>query len=179
MCDNEPNSEVENTRRLLFQMDSIFHQRINFLLVVETIFFAAAATVFDHFWALFVMAASGIVISALFTFPNLKLYWRVTWLIERLKILDPSYADYIRLKESEPFDLRFGWITKCLFRVVRADKPTRSLDSGCLYTWWLLIVVSVAWVSLIIAGCHYSPSSKPNKSALPSKIEIPANAWPS
>jgi len=45
----------------------------------------------------------GTVTTVLFTFTNLKLYWRVTWLIEQLKVHSEFYADYLAIRDFEDF----------------------------------------------------------------------------
>ena len=77
-----PKYNRDNIERLLFQMDNMLHVRVNSLLLAESIFFLAAATVWQHLALVIIVGLLGIITTILFGFTNLKLYFRVIWLIK-------------------------------------------------------------------------------------------------
>src|SRR5262245_51046445 len=129
----------EEIRQLLFQMDGIFHNRINSLIVAETIFFAGAATAWTHRSLVVVLCVLGLMTTLGFTYTNLKLYWRLTWLISEYKKSSPLYRDYLELPGIADLSPGWGFVTRWLQHLssIGDDKgpQRRWLDTGWLYTW--------------------------------------------
>jgi len=142
--------------RLLFQHDNMLHSRVYYLLVAETVFFLAAASVYSHKVLLVGLCILGVVTTLVFTYTNLKLYWRVTWLIEEMRRHSPLYRDYIEMKGVREIEPGWGRITLRLMDwnapADGAKRPPRWLDTGFLYTWGLLIILVTAWVLLAAVG---------------------------
>jgi hypothetical protein len=145
--------------RLFFQMDNMLHTRVNSLLVAETVFFVAAATVWKDIALVLALCALGIVTTVLFTFTNLKLYWRVTWLIHQMRTYSHFYTDYIAMRGIRQSPGRWGRLTLWLMRVVASETPgkqqPRWLDSGWLFTWGLCIIAVSGWISLALVSVFF------------------------
>jgi len=141
----------DEIERLLFQMDNILHARVNYLLVAQSIFFLAGAAAWAEFLLVMVLFVLGTTTAVLFTFTNLKLYWRVTWLISKLMSHCQLYRHYIEMKDIEANPGNWGPITRHLMRRSILDgPPPRYLDTGFLYTWGLLWIMLVGWVLLVV-----------------------------
>lgn len=141
--------DANEIERLLFQMDQILHSRVGHTLVAESIFFVAAVTVWNSVVPLVLISILGVLITALFTVASLKLYVRVSWLIQQLKERRPSYRDYLALKGLDTS--RRGKLTSWFIRrISTADQP-RWMDTGWLYTWGLCIASAIGWIGLVLA----------------------------
>lgn len=141
---------------MFFQIDNLFHTRINSLLVAETIFFVAAATVWKDPALVLALCVLGVVTTVLFTFTNLKLYWRVIWLIEQLKEHSEFYADYLAIRGIRNPNLRWGPVTRWLLSIVAPEEPGRTmprwLDSGWLFTWGLGLIAVSGWIAIALVS---------------------------
>jgi hypothetical protein len=125
LMSEQPQYDRDSVERLLFQMDNMLHTRVNSLLLAETIFFLAAAAVWQHLGLLIIVALLGIITTILFGLTNLKLYFRVIWLIKQFKLLDTFYHDYLRMEGMRPEE----WDCLSRFVFVRVTPDwTRTSD---------------------------------------------------
>ena len=143
------NYDSADIRRLLFQMENLFHNRVSIYVLTETVFFIAAATVFENSVVLLILSLAGSGTAFLFTVANLKLYFRIVWLIGRLKEKSQLYNDYLQIKGENPDDWR--WSGSWIMRKMGEDQ-LKYFDSGWMFTWGLLIVFSLGWGSLAAYG---------------------------
>lgn len=159
MSDDQKKYDREEIERLFFQMDNMLHTRVNSLLVAETIFFVAAATVWKDIALVLALCVLGIVTTLLFTITNLKLYWRVTWLIEQMKRHSEFYTDYIAMRDIRQSPGRWGRVTLWLLQFVAPELPAkrqpRWLDTGWLYTWGLCFIAVAGWIALALVSTFF------------------------
>jgi hypothetical protein len=89
--------QVVSVRELLFHVNNVFHARVNLLLVAESIFFAAIATLWREQDSLikFVVCGLGMVMTLVLWFANATLYKRSNVLTEKLKNIDSIYKVYL------------------------------------------------------------------------------------
>src|SRR5688572_1423916 len=165
--DNSPPYDPDEVRQLFFQMDNMLHTRVNALLVAEAIFFAAAAAVWQNICLTVPLCLVGVVVTLLFTFTNVKLYWRVTWLLFEMKRHSELYRDYIKMKGIRSMDPPIArWpLARWLLATVRpesqdeAGEPRtqwRPLDTGWLYTWGLCFIALAGWTALLVASLVFN-----------------------
>lgn len=146
---------------LLFQCESMQHQRVYFFLVAEAIFFAAAAQSFNNWIALATFALSGFAVSIVFTIINFKNYFRIMWLMEHLMSVDPLVRKYIRYENFKAPNGLSG-LTACAYDVLiydatasdPLDKPRRPkrTDTGILFCWGLFFIINITWILLLLNG---------------------------
>ena len=91
-------AEVKSIRELLFHVNNVVHTRANLLLLAESIFFAAIATLWkDENQSLkLLICVLGGVLTALLWYANGTLYVRSNFLTKKLKTKDPIYEEYIK-----------------------------------------------------------------------------------
>ena len=159
MTSEEKKYDPKEIERLFFQMDNLLHARVNHLLLAETIFFVAGVTVWKDFPLFFSLCIISIAVTILFTIANLKLYWRVTWLIEQMKLHSVLYTDYIAIAGIKHPKHRWGLVTLWLMNFITSDsshkKQPRWLDTGWLYTWGLGLIFITSWIVLTFLSAHF------------------------
>jgi hypothetical protein len=147
-----PKYTKEEILPLLTQAENLQHLRIYYFLVAETIFFLAAGTALTAPFPLIVLSVAGVLVAVLFTLTNVKLYWRILWMVRYLQCIDPLYRDYmtfdsfhrlVTLGDWESDLKSFLTLQKC------GDRKPRYLDTGWLYTYGLFYIVSAAWLCFI------------------------------
>src|SRR5207248_10886535 len=87
----------EDIRPLLFHVNNVFHMRVNLLLVAESIFFAAIASLWkdgDRSIKL-IICGLGITMTLILWFSNATLHKRSNFLTRKLKEVDSIYKQYI------------------------------------------------------------------------------------
>ena len=86
-----------STRELLFQIDNTFHTRVNFLLVAESVFFAAMSQVWSTggFAINAVLIALGACLTTILWYPLNVLQKRSSSVAGDLKAIDPIYEKYL------------------------------------------------------------------------------------
>lgn len=91
---NAPN--IASVRELLFHVNNVFHDRVNLLLVAQSIFFAAIATLWQDQGRLIklVICGLGIVMTLVLWYANATLYKRSNVLSTKYAV-DPVYRDYL------------------------------------------------------------------------------------
>lgn len=173
------NYPLERIEALFYQVDTLFHQRVNCLLLAETIFFAAAVTVWDNLAVVLIFSGMGALSTVLFTFTSLKLYWRLILLINMLKNRSDFHRNYFDMVGL--MELGWGYGTAMLMRFLipapklvspegqerNAKKKTqpRMLDTGWLYTWGLFVLamggwIAIVWIRLLHSGDAAPPGTK-------------------
>jgi hypothetical protein len=152
-CDaNIPQYDREELFKLLCQVENLQHQRIYYFLVAETIFFAAAGSALKVPFILFVLAFSGLSTALLFTLTNVKLYWRLLWLLRCLKKVSPLFDDYMTFRSFHTCVALGDWehsFKDWLTHQAQGDRRPRFLDTGWLYTWGIFFIVVITWLSFI------------------------------
>jgi len=88
--------DLASTRELLFHVNNVFHDRVNLLLLAQSIFFAAIATLWQDQGRLIklVICGLGIVMTLVLWYANFTLYKRSNVLTVRLQV-DPVYKAYL------------------------------------------------------------------------------------
>src|SRR6266853_5219480 len=158
MTEYPSSSDIDYLLKLLFQAERLQHDRIYYFLVSETIFFLAASAVAKE--AVVVFTIAGILIAILFTFVNMRTYFRILWLIRRIEKDDLLYREYLqfhKLSDLVEFGC-FSHLAACLCRVPlsksqnshqdspESPAPIKWRDTGILLTWWLFLIILAAWV---------------------------------
>ena len=87
---------IENLKSLLFQAENIQHNRVYYLLVAETIFFVGAISAIKDIGLLLTLALAGLAVLIVFTIINLKNWFRILYLTEKLANVDTDYLHYIQ-----------------------------------------------------------------------------------
>lgn len=161
--DNFESAHPDDVRQLFFQMDNMLHNRVNSSLVAQSIFFAAIAAAWSEKVVVVSLCVLGFFVTLLFTFTNLKLYWRVTWLIGKMKQRSKFYCDYLAMKDIDQCSPPWGWFTARLMKRVTPAAPgktqSRFLDTGWLYTWGLLTLSTAGFAALAVIRLCTTPSS--------------------
>lgn len=139
----------EGIQSLYFHFDNLLHTRVNNLLVAESILFLAAIAVWSHRFPFFVVAVSGLLITALFTFTAVKLYLRVSCLIGRLKAQSDPFREFLEMRGGTS-NKRLGPLSR-LVKSMLSSKQPRWMDSGWLHSWGLGGLWFGAWVSMAVA----------------------------
>jgi len=118
----------EDIRQLLFHVNNVFHTRINLLLVAESIFFAAIASLWkdgDRSIKL-IICGLGITMTLILWFANATLHKRSNFLTRKLKEVDSTYKQYID------------------------EVPMKPISVTALLTHFLPIISLVAWTLVIL-----------------------------
>lgn len=148
-------NEAKQLRELLVQAERLQHDRIYYFLVSETIFFLAASTVAKEAIVVFIVA--GIAIAFLFTFVNLRTYFRILWLIRRLEKVDTLYKEYVSFHELDRL-VKLGCFSRLAVRLCRISLsksqdsrqdpsgPIGYLSTGIILTWWLFLAIVLTWI---------------------------------
>ena len=146
------------TERLYFQMDNLLHARINIFLLCEAIFLAATATVIDSTFPFFLLCFSGIGTTVTFFIANLRLELRVKWLIQKLKLKNTFFKDYLELKDMKIDELK-PFEVKIVEKVSKNERLWRYNPSAPL-TWVLFYIFLIAWLLLFLWKiiCIFCPS---------------------
>jgi hypothetical protein len=121
--------EIDSIRGLLFHVNNVVHTRANLLLLAESIFFAAIATLWkeeDQSLKL-IICGLGIVMTVMLWFANATLYIRSNVLTEKLSVLDPIYKEYM-----DAVPKIFTKVTLLL---------THALPAVSLIAWVMVVVV--------------------------------------
>jgi hypothetical protein len=134
--------EARSIRELLFHVDNVFHSRVNFLLVAESVFFAALSQVWSNGGVSInvLLCLLGIVITGLLWLPMNALQRRSKILAARLsheESPDAVYRDYLasirdklkstyRLANWLPSAFLLGWIGVLVLLAIRQCSSTRS-----------------------------------------------------
>ncbi len=155
-------SEARTTRRfdLLFQMDTLFHQRVNFTLLAESIFIVAATTVWQHAPAVVLLSVLGIVFVVLLTIPTIKLYWRVALMIQTCRC-DEDYRRFVDATDVN--NKAFGRLSRWLYQYFVNTPPPKEgwrpcwRHTGWLFSWGILILCTLAWVAILIVRFAFPP----------------------
>ena len=94
--------QIEYERDLLFHVNNVLHDRVNFMLVAESIFFAGLAQVWQITNAptiKVILCALGIILTSLLWQPLTSLKTRSDFLTEHLRKTDTLYNAYL---DKEP-----------------------------------------------------------------------------
>jgi hypothetical protein len=129
MSVERPIKEKDNIRQLLFHVNNVFHTRVNLLLVAESIFFAAIASLWkdgDRSIKL-IFCGLGITMTLILWFSNATLHKRSNFLTRKLKEVDSIYKQYIDEVSMKPISVT------------------------ALLTHFLPMISLVAWVLVILA----------------------------
>ena len=117
--------DLASTRELLFHVNNVFHDRVNLLLVAQSIFFAAIATLWQDQGRLIklVICGLGIVMTLVLWYANFTLYKRSNVLTVRLQV-DPVYKAYL-----DAVSLKYVTVTGLFAHV---------LPFACLSAWTIV-----------------------------------------
>ena len=142
---SEPDKQYnkEEFERLLFQTDNLFHNRVNILLLAETIFFVGATSAWKDWPLVLLLAFLGIATALLCTFTNLKLYWRLKWMITEYQGYSDSFKDFATYAkvDKDRWSRLTHWLIAHLAQP-SGRKPRVWIDTGWLFTWgfcWVVI----------------------------------------
>jgi hypothetical protein len=124
-------------RQLLFHVNSAFHTRVNLLLVAESIFFAAIASLWGEgsMAIKLIVCGLGVTMTMVLWFANATLKVRTDHLTKELMKVDGVYLEYMEALEKK--------LEKENFPVKRLPTVTGLL------THFLPLVMLVAWVLVI------------------------------
>ena len=119
--------DLTSTRELLFHVNNVFHDRVNLLLVAQSIFFAAIATLWQDQGRLIklVICGLGIVMTLVLWYANATLYKRSNLLSSKYAA-DPVYKDYL-----EAVSLKYVTVTGLL---------AHFLPFVCLSAWTIVVL---------------------------------------
>jgi hypothetical protein len=117
--------DLASTRELLFHVNNVFHDRVNLLLLAQSIFFAAIATLWQDQGRLIklVICGLGIVMTLVLWYANFTLYKRSNVLTVRLQV-DPVYKAYL-----DAVSLKYVTVTGLFAHV---------LPFACLSAWTIV-----------------------------------------
>lgn len=152
-----PKYTKEELLPLLTQAENLQHLRIYYFLVAETIFFLAAGTALTAPFPLIVLSVAGALVAVLFTLTNVKLYWRILWMVRYLQCIDPLYRDYMTFDSFHRLVFLGDWesgLKTFLTSQKCGDRKPRYLDTGWLYTYGLFYIVLSAWICFIGYATH-------------------------
>ncbi len=129
---SEQQSDAERTRQtdlrqLLFHANNVFHTRVNLLLVAESIFFAAMASLWgkEDLSIRLIVCVLGITMTIMLWYANATLKKRTDYLTVELKKVDRVYEEYMKQRPLKPVS-----VTHLL---------THILPSVLLVAWILVI----------------------------------------
>ena len=119
--------DIASVRELLFHVNNVFHDRVNLLLVAQSIFFAAIATLWQDQGRLIklVICGLGIVMTMVLWYANATLYKRSNLLSSKYAA-DPVYKDYL-----EAVSLKYVTVTGLL---------AHFLPLVCLSAWIIVVL---------------------------------------
>ena len=151
-----PKYDKKELLHLLFQVENLQHSRIYYFLVAETIFILAAVAALACPPVFVILSVGGLLTAFIFTFTNVKLYWRILWLIRQLERVDPLYDDYINFKTFDQF-VTLSCFERCLRNFIQSPSHqpefrSRWHHTGFLYTWGLFWIIVATWIALLIYG---------------------------
>ena len=96
-------------RQLLFHVNNVFHTWVNLLLVAQSIFFAAIASLWgkgDLFIEI-IVCLLGITMTVMLWYANATLKRRTDYLTKALKKVDPVYKGYMDVRPLKPVSVTF------------------------------------------------------------------------
>ena len=118
-----PSDDPASLRELALYFGNLQHQRLNHVLLAESLLFAGVATTLDPRFHLFRMALS------LFSLLLTLLLWRTLW---GMQVIVDRADSYLRARDA-------------LYR--QLSPATRSsVAASSIYAWWLPSMFTVAWV---------------------------------
>jgi len=120
--------DIASVRELLFHVNNVFHDRVNLLLVAQSIFFAAIATLWQDQGRLIklVICGLGIVMTLVLWYANFTLYKRSNLLTVLLQTIDPVYKAYL-----DAVSLKYVTVTGLL---------AHFLPLVCLSAWTIVVL---------------------------------------
>lgn len=141
---------------LLVQAENLQHNRVYFFLVAETLFFLAAGTVLGVPFVVIILSISGLFVTLFFTVVNLRNAWRVRWLMDRYRAIDPLdtlYDDYVCFKELDTtgFDKLSRWCAKKLIHS-KSQKGLIWYSTIFIFTWGLFFICGFGWLGFLGYG---------------------------
>jgi hypothetical protein len=128
--DNGASEEkAEDIRQLLFHVNNVFHTRVNLLLVAESIFFAAIASLWQSgdTSIKLIICGLGVTMTLILWFSNSTLHRRSNFLTTKLKQVDSIYRGYLDVVPLRPIS-----VTAML---------THFLPVASLAAWALVILI--------------------------------------
>ena len=162
---------IENLKSLLFQAENIQHNRVYYLLVAETIFFVGAISAIKDIGLLLTLALAGLAVLIVFTIINLKNWFRILYLTEKLANVDTDYLHYIQFLRFKGVS-NFKGATECAYYCLTGHHPRPVKNTGAfiistpkwthtgfLFTWGLFWILFITWILIIICGVfkHFIP----------------------
>ena len=156
-----PEDDKEVLYRVLFHAEELQHSRVYYFLVAETFFLLAAASAYKVPFLVIVLSFAGMATAVLFTVVNLKHYWRMLWLTEKLRPVCGLYDRYVsfhmfcKLVDLGPFD---QWLASQLISQ-KPKQPIRWHSTGWLFTWGLFGIIGFTWLCFFVYGvCAWCPT---------------------
>jgi hypothetical protein len=119
--------DIASVRELLFHVNNVFHDRVNLLLLAQSIFFAAIATLWQDQGRLIklVICGLGIAMTTVLWYANATLYKRSNVLTLKLGH-DRVYQDYLAA-----VSLKYVTVTGLL---------AHFLPFACLSAWTIVVL---------------------------------------
>jgi len=139
--------KISLVKDLLFQYDSLLHNRVNSWLLAESIFFLAVVAIWDEKGLILIISILGIINTILFGFTSAKLYLRVSWLINKYKNSVALYQDYLDMQGLvlKRRNILLNFIKKPLSR-----GQWKIFDTGWLYSIGLTLIFLLGWILILI-----------------------------
>jgi hypothetical protein len=119
-------AEEETLQKLLFHVNEVFHARVNFFLVAESIFFAALAALWKEGTPIkLVICGLGLAITVVLWFSIFRLNTRGDYLTSLYREVSPVYKLYLE------------------------SAPLRPVTIGRLFTYGLSVIMLIGWLLIL------------------------------
>ena len=140
-------------KELLVHEDNLLHTRVNSWILAETIFFIVVGTIWKEQTSMVIIICFlGILTTLLFGFTIIKLHLRVEWLINKYKVSNPLFQEYLKL---EGFDLsNQNGFTKWIYKIA-IKNPPKILSTGFLYSVGLNCLFTFGWILILIVKINF------------------------
>lgn len=138
----EPKLYSEEIDQWFFHIDNLLHNRINMHFAAQSILLLSAVETLDKPVLCRFICFGGIVITFIFTFTCLKLFWRLSGLNKKKLDTNPEYKSYLSLAWKEKSKNSFVFFLQKRFV---CNKPTSWSESGNLHTWVLSGCLIILW----------------------------------
>ena len=146
---------------LLLEVDSIFHQRVNFTLLAESIFVVAATTVWQYGPAVVLLSAFGVAFVTLLTVPTVKMYWRLALLIQVCKEEYPAYKDFVTMrafkKARKSWSPPSQWLYKAFLSPQVGEWRPSWRHTGWQFSWGIFWTCVIAWGAILFVRFAFPP----------------------
>lgn len=147
-----PKADAKTLYEIVFHAEELQHNRVYYFLVAETFLMLAAATAYKVPFLVTALSASGLLTARLFTIVNLRNYWRILWLTEKLRRVCGLYDRYISFDGFDTL-VKLGRFELFLANEViyrGGTQPKRRYSTGRLFTWGLSTIITLTWLAFLL-----------------------------